>query len=305
MRALVRDTEGLSLQDVPEPSVHQEDDVRIEVVWAGLCRTDLYAAQGKIPVAHPRILGHEFSGRVVEAGPASGLSIGDPVACMPLIGCGQCPACAERRPERCLQTGLLGVARDGAFAEQICLPARALNKLSPDFDLQRAAYAEPVAAALGTLEAGLFPEQSGAVVGEGRIAELTYRIMTRAGFRPVRCPSVEGLRQLNHLDYVVECHAEAQLYEAAIDALNPGGTLVLKSRSAEAVVMPISKCVAKQIRLQGVAYGPFESALACLADPGFAIQDLFGASYPLHEYAAMFAAADRGEAHKLFFRLSD
>ncbi len=305
MRALVRDESGLGLRQVPAPLVQSGDDVRVQVVWAGLCRTDLYAAQGRIPVAHPRILGHEFGGRVLEADAVSGLSAGDLVACMPLIGCGFCQGCVQSRPERCLKSGLLGVARDGAFAEEICVPVRSLTKLKADFDLRRAAYAEPVAAAMAVLEAGLSSGGAGAIVGEGRIAELTHRVMHRAGYRPRRCSDIQELREVCNLDYVVECHSDAELFEAAIDALNPGGTLVLKSRPPAGVLVPVAKVVAKQIRLQGIAYGPFAEALACLADPDFRIEDLFGQSYLLHEYAAMFSAAAQGEPHKLFFRLSD
>ena len=64
---------------------------------AGLCRTDVYVAEGKIPTAEPLILGHEFSGVIRERGTqVKVLKEGDRVTVNPQLGCGQCPSLLGR-----------------------------------------------------------------------------------------------------------------------------------------------------------------------------------------------------------------
>lgn len=292
----------MRLDDVEAPRVRLDDDVIVEVQWAGLCRTDAYVASGKLAVTWPRVLGHEFSGRVLAAGDGAGYRVGDPVACMPVVGCGGCNTCLGARPDRCAEAQLLGVHQDGAFAEQVRVPARSLRPLPHDFDLQRAAYAEPLAAALAVLEVGLDPASRGVVLGEGRIAELTHRVMQAQGLKAEQCQSAAELRERGAFDFVVECCADAEMLAAAVHALRPAGTLVLKSRAPEPLPLPLGLCVSKQLRLQGAAYGSFDEAVRWLLEGRIEVQDLFGPAYALSDYQAMFEAGARGEPHKLFLR---
>lgn len=302
MRALRRHEAQVRLDEVPEPRCEAPGDVLVAVQWAGLCRTDSYVADGRLSVDCPRVLGHEFSGRVLQAGAETSLHVGDAVACMPIIGCGACGACEQGRPDRCPSGRFMGVDCDGAFAERIVVPARALRVLPASLGLQQAAYAEPLAAAMAVLDVGLSPDDSGVVVGAGRIAELTLRVMRAAGIKPEVCAGAEALRAMQGLDYVVECQADAPTLAAATEALRPGGTLVLKSRAAQSVPLAVAACVKKQLRIQGAAYAAFDKAIAWLVEGRVVVDDLFGASYALQDYAAMFDAGAQGEPHKLFLR---
>ena len=302
MRALRRHEAQVRLDEVPEPYCEAPGDVLIAVQWAGLCRTDSYVADGRLSVEYPRVLGHEFSGRVLQVGAETSLRVGDAVACMPVIGCGACGACAKARPDRCPSGRFMGVDCDGAFAERIVVPAHALRALPASLCLQHAAYAEPLAAAMAVLEAGLSAGGFGVVVGAGRIAELTVRVMRAAGFEPKACASASALGRMQGLDYIVECQADAPTLQAAVGALRPGGTLVLKSRAAHAVPLPVATCVKKQLRIQGAAYAAFDEAIAWLVEGRVVLDDLFGASFALQDHAAMFEAGAQGEPCKLFLR---
>jgi threonine 3-dehydrogenase len=129
MKALVKKNkkEGLWLENVPvpEPDIN---DVRIKVHKTAICGTDIHIynwnswAQKTIPV--PMIIGHEFVGEVESFGSnVKGFNAGDLVSGEGHIVCGKCRNCLAGRRHLCRDTMGVGVTRDGAFAEYICLPA--------------------------------------------------------------------------------------------------------------------------------------------------------------------------------------
>src|SRR5215475_14584474 len=75
----------------------------IRVEAAGLCGTDYRIWSGDRAVAYPRVMGHEFLGRVLAVGPGAGdLAVGDKVAVEPNYSCGRCPLCQEGNRNLCL-----------------------------------------------------------------------------------------------------------------------------------------------------------------------------------------------------------
>jgi L-iditol 2-dehydrogenase len=303
MRALVRRSGGVWLDEVPAPRIACDDDVLIEVILAGICRTDLYVARGTLPVAEPRILGHEFAGRVLEAGPAAGFAPGEPVAVIPIIACGACVGCAA--DQTCAEPGFLGVQADGAFAERIVLPARAVLRVPASMPARRAAYVEPVAAALAVLNAPLDRASRGLILGDNRIASLIGRILDLEGFSDVTAVPVSGAAGLEGVfDFVIETKATAPALEAMVALLRPGGLGVLKSRPAAAVPIDIARAVKKDVRLAAVSYGRFERAIELLCDSRLDVDDILGPTFALEDFERAFAAADAGDAAKLFLAIS-
>ena len=110
----------LRYTDVPEPSTRSDVLVRVQVV--GICGTDLKIFTGGIPVAYPRIMGHEMVGEVVD-GATAGIAHGQRVLIDPAIACGSCDMCRKGRSNLCLEGGLLGRDADGVFAEFAAAPA--------------------------------------------------------------------------------------------------------------------------------------------------------------------------------------
>ncbi len=307
MRALVRDRGGVSLRDVPPPGVRSPGEAVVEVALAGICRTDLSVAEGRIPAPEPLVLGHELAGTVVavsrDVRVRARVQVGQRVACMPVLPCGACATCRAGDRWHCPRAGMLGLTQDGGFAEQVVLPAANLLPLPDTLDWRRGAYLEPVAAALGVLEAGLSPRERGAILGEGRIAALTLRVLRAGGFAHVTQRSAEAPLAADEeasLDFVVESRADAAALDLATRLLRPGGTLVLKSRPAAPVPVDLSRCVRRRLRLVGVAYGDPAAALDLLTSGRLEVADLLGEVAPLDDHARLFAAAAAGEATKLF-----
>lgn len=123
--------EPLKIEDVPKPQP-APGEVLLAVKAAGLCGTDLHIAlEGTIPTAiTPIILGHEAAGVVAAVGPdVKAWREGDRACLMPHLPCGECYYCTHGEEALCPQTQILGVHRDGAFAEYVKIAANSLVAL--------------------------------------------------------------------------------------------------------------------------------------------------------------------------------
>lgn len=284
MKAIVKSAAGVRLAEVPTPAATGPNDVRVRLLAAGVCRTDLLAARGKIPVPTGTTLGHELCGDVDQVGRAvERVRLGDRVAVDPFFPCGDCPTCRGGDGRICPHARFLGVDSPGAFAEWIMLPERAVHPLPAALDPRVGAYAEPVAAALSLAQLDGPPAARGALVGKNRFSQLAYRVLTAIG-RPAPLVFDEAAafdHRPHAFDYVVECRPDAAVLAACIRLLRPGGTLVLKSRSVHPTAVVLGDLVRKGLRLQGLHYGDFTTAVRMLADSAVDVSDLLGRSLPL------------------------
>ena len=103
-------------------------DVVVEVAGCGLCHTDIGFAYDGVPTRHPLplVLGHEISGRVVDAGAHAAEWIGRSVIVPAVIPCGACEACKSGRPTICRKQFMPGNDGHGGFATHVVVPARGL-----------------------------------------------------------------------------------------------------------------------------------------------------------------------------------
>src|SRR2546429_214463 len=114
----------LKYHDVPDPLAGPKEVV-VRVKACGLNRLDLWFEEGGLPVPPqlPRIPGGEISGEILSLGAGvSDWKVGDRVAVQSNLFCGQCEYCLRGEESICLKGQLLGVQRDGGFAEQIAVP---------------------------------------------------------------------------------------------------------------------------------------------------------------------------------------
>jgi threonine dehydrogenase-like Zn-dependent dehydrogenase len=293
MRAIVRQRMRTSLESRALPP-RVEGWVRLRVLLAGICRTDVQAADGLFPIAESRILGHEMAGEVAEADAGSELRPGDRVTVAPLLPCGACAGCATA--SCCAEPRMLGVDVDGAFAEEVVVPSGSVLRVPHTLSLRRAAYIEPVAAALAVVRAPIRVEQRGVVLGTGRIADLTARVLRHLGFR---LGQAKAGGQASFFDYVVETAGTDASLDEALDHVAPGGCIVLKSRPPRAVALDVARAVRNDVTICAVSYGPWHDAIRLAGE--LPVDDLLGDVYPLERFdAAMALTRERPLGPKIF-----
>jgi len=131
MRAVVYEAPGqVSMADVPDPHLEAGTDAIVRVSSAGICGTDLHASSGHMPGVEPgTVLGHEFTGTVVEFGRSvQGLSLGDEIMSSDFTSCGRCWWCRQREHWHCEERQFFGTgtafgpALAGAQAEYVRVP---------------------------------------------------------------------------------------------------------------------------------------------------------------------------------------
>ena len=162
----------------PVPLVNE---ALVRVVQAGICNTDLELIRGYYP--YTGVLGHEFVG-VVEQAPTGFEHLeGQRVVGEINAACGNCNACDAGRETHCENRTVLGIlARNGAFAEYLTLPARNLHILPDSVPDEVAVFTEPLAAALQIQEQiTLHQKDRVLVVGDGKLGQLIARTLHRTG----------------------------------------------------------------------------------------------------------------------------
>jgi len=309
MKALVKEGGRVAVQSMPRPRATAPNMVVVRVTIAGLCRTDLYAAEGKIKTCNPLILGHEFAGIVDEVGEAvKGVQTGDRVTVNPMLACSICNYCTDERHHICQSTSFLGVDRAGCFADYIAVPESAIYKLPDTITDLAAAYAEPVAASLAVMKTGIKCGERGLIYGRNRFSQLMEKILAVYGISNVEIydPSSEiDVLEENAYDYVIETSLTTTSMQQLVRAIRPGGKIVLKSRQYEPVEFKMIDLLKKEPIMHVANYGPFDEAVDLLASGKVNIDDLVDGVYDLADFKRVLHSAKQQEALKPFFNLMD
>jgi threonine 3-dehydrogenase len=186
MHAIVKERRapGLTVATVPKPTPGPSD-VLIAVRHAGVCGTDLHIADWDDWAASrlrpPLVVGHEFAGEIVAVGDAvSGLKPGQLVTAEGHIVCGHCLQCRTGNAHVCRNTRIIGVDRDGAFAEYIAMPAT--NVLTLDgIPTEVGAVMDPMGNAFHTVLTAPVAGANVLIVGCGPIGCFAVGIARAAG----------------------------------------------------------------------------------------------------------------------------
>ena len=180
---------GAEITTVGVPKI-KENEVLVKVKMASICGTDVHVwnwgrwAQDRIKKL-PLILGHELAGIIVEVGEdVTNLVKGDMVSAETHIVDGTCYQCRTGHMHVCQNIQLLGVDRDGAFAQFVVLPERNAWKNDPQLDLEVASLQEP----LGNAVHAIFPED--------HIEDISDKSVAVLGCGPVGLMAVAVLKEL-------------------------------------------------------------------------------------------------------------
>jgi L-iditol 2-dehydrogenase len=297
-----------------------DDGALIRVRAVGICGTDLSIAQGKIPVAYPRVLGHEVVGELVDAG-LTGLAAGTTVLVDPGLSCGTCVQCREGRTNICTSAGLLGRDSDGGLRELLPMPASHVHAVPPAVDVQVAPMVQvlatcvhaqrlmPIApgetvAVLGLGVTGLLHVQLAAlrgatVVGITRSAEKRALAEALGAYVTVAADGDEVAAtagEVGDVDVVIECAGIVPTLATAVDLARVGGRILAYGtigRGAEGS-LPYYDLYYKELAIAGARSAlpeDFVDSLAMVGDGRVRLEPLVSHRFPLERAADAFEAA--------------
>ena len=342
MRALVKAAAGpgFALQDVPRPSI-RDDEVLIRVRRAGVCGTDVHIydwdawAQGR---CHPPFtVGHEFAGDVVQVGHlVTDVREGDRVTAEGHIVCGRCHLCRTGNAHVCPNTRIIGVDRDGCFADYIAMPATNVWQLDDAISYEIGGIHDPMGNAFHTaLTNTEVPGSTVLVTGCGPIGIFAVGICRAAGASRIIASDVNPTRlalarAMGAHDAVTPQEAEAAVRAAtgtlgvdvvlemsgvpsaihqAFALVRDGGRVQLLGIPAKPMELDLAtEIIFKGITIYGVVgrrmYETWIQMTQFLRSGQFDPTPVITHRFPLERYDDAIAAIKGGSAGKVVFEIS-
>jgi len=300
----------LRLENIEEPRP-VKGKVKIKVEWCGICGSDLHEytagpifipAQDPHPLTGekaPIVMGHEFSGQVVEVGEGvTRFKAGDRVVVEPIYACGHCEACKQGRYNLCDEMGFLGLAGGGGgFSEYVTAWENMVHPIPDSISYEQGALVEPSAVALHAVrQSKLKVGDTAAVFGAGPIGLLVIEALKASGASEIYVVELSEERKAKaeelgaividptKFDVVGEIHQRTNggvnvayevtgvppVLQQAINSTRIGGELMIVSIfEKEAPIMPNS-IVMKERTVNGIiGYRDVFPAVISLMDKGF------------------------------------
>ena len=289
MRAVVtREPGQMEVVERPVPELTSTDEVLVRPEAVGLCGSDIHMFRGDLGAQapgdglYPRVQGHELS-CVVEGlgGPAQdGLTVGDRVAVLPVIACGECYPCRTGRPNVCAHLMVLGVHVDGGLAERMVLPRSQVfsaRGLAPEVT----AFIEPVAVAVHAVRRARIAAGEHAVVfGAGPIGQAVCLAAKAAGAVVAVVEPLANRRELGPAadadlvvdpatssvrdvlrewsgttapEVVVDTTAAPAVLGQALDVVTQGGRVVLVGLTDQEATFPYGLPAHKELDILGTS----------------------------------------------------
>ena len=305
MNALIFDGQLKLARDYLVPRVPQ-GEVRVRVLRAGICNTDLEIIKGYM--GYRGVLGHEFVG-VVEDGEMHGARVAGEINAY----CGACPTCLRGDVTHCPSRTTLGILnRDGALAEYLTLPTRNSHRVPDVVTDAQAVFTEPLAAACEiTDRIHIRPTDRVCVIGDGKLGLLCAQVLRLTGCELLTIGHHDGklaiLRKRGiatttdadavrgQFDVVVDCAGNAGGFDLARKLTRPRGTLVLKSTFHGGQESSFAPIVIDEISIIGSRCGPFVPALRLLEQKLIDVDALTDSEFPIARGVEAFErAAMRG-----------
>jgi L-iditol 2-dehydrogenase len=320
--------------DIPNPNA---DEVLIEIKAAGICGTDIHILHDQFPYWPPVILGHEFSGQIVEAGAhVTGYKVGDRVVGEPhTLACGKCELCRTGYQQLCSSKRSIGWGIHGAFARYLVLPEKLLHHIPDSLTYDEAAVVEPAANVVQDVieRGGVAANDFVVVSGPGPIGLLSVMAARAAGAGEIALVGVKA--DVNHrlaigkelgADHIIVADSENSVEKVAALTGGRGADLVVEASGApaaiaatvamvrrlgrivvigmtggEQVTFPWNAAIWKMCTIVfnlSTGYTSWEKAIGLVASKKIDVGRLITHRVPITDWQEAFTAADEGKALK-------
>lgn len=339
MKALVKakPERGIWMQDIPKPKLGH-NDVMIKIQQTAICGTDIHIynwdewAQKHIKT--PMTIGHEFVGEVVEVGNEvkDYFNIGDRVSGEGHIACLHCRNCRAGRSHLCRKNVSVGVTRDGAFAEYLCIPATNAYPIPDEIPNDIASIMDPFGnAAHTTLSFDLVGEDV-LITGAGPVGIMAAAIAKHVGARHVVITDVNEYRldlaekigvtravnptktSLNDVmselkmhegfDVGLEMSGNATAFNDMIDHMNHAGKIALLGFLPHETNIDWSQIIMKGLIIKGIygreMYDTWYKMITMLQS-GLAIKPVITHQFAIDDFQQGFDIMASGNAGKVIF----
>ncbi len=336
MKALrkLEEKPGFVLVDLPEPSPNLRE-VKIRVLRTGICGTDLHIKNWdewasktiKVPITP----GHEFSGTIVEIGAeVTSVKVGDFVSGEGHIVCNLCRNCRAGRRHLCMNTVGVGVNRDGAFAEFICIPESNVWKHEPGIDPDLAAIFDPLGNAVHVALSFPLVGEDVLITGAGPIGIMSAQVARFAGARYIVITDIseerlalartmgvdvavnvlsENLRDVMHdlgmtegFDIAFEMSGSPAALPQILDNVGHGARIALLGLPSKPIEIDWAKVITNMVTIKGI-YGRemFETwyAMTAMIKKGLDISPVITHKMPYTQWEEAFNIAGMSNAGKI------
>jgi len=340
MQALVKTTAapGLTRTDWPDPTPGPRDAI-VKVRATSLCGTDAHIYRwdewAHRRVQPPRIIGHELCGDVVEVGrEVTCVKVGDYVAAESHITCGQCFQCRTGQAHVCKNYKILGIDRDGSYAQYVALPENVLWRTAPEIPPEFACVQEPLGNAVdaalaeditghtvlitGCGPTGLFAAAVARVAGAATIIAsdisdyrlglakqlgVDHTVNVKTDEPEVFAGAIRDVTAGEGVDAALEMSGDPAALHQAFRAVKNGGRVTLFGIPTGSVCFDLpNEIIFKGIRVYGVTgrrlFGTWYR-LAGLFKAGLNVRPVITHSFPMAEFAKAFELIQSGQCGKV------
>lgn len=314
----------LELRTVDTLPFPKGDEVKIKLIYAGICGSDLGVYKGKLAHAtYPLRPGHELLGTVIEAGEQAKFALGTRVVILPNTFCGNCDFCNIGRTNICLEKKSMGVNQDGGFSEEFIISSKFVFPIPDQLSDKRAVLIEPFAVVVHALKNVKISKGTRvAIVGSGNegmlAAALAHHLGAQVTAIDINPNKLELVKALGDIRGVYPQEVEGETFEVVIEAAGTkasveqafqlagrGGSVVLIGLTAEAA-LPVTQIVRNEVTIYGtIIYNfpeDYQKTVDYLCNPDFNIEPIISRVLPLSEYQEAYDTALSGDYGKVIFK---
>ena len=338
MKALVKTAKGpgcMEILDIEEPRTGP-GQVKVKVVRAGICGTDVHIASGEFfHYLPPLALGHEFAGTVAEVGEGvEGIAVGERVTAEPTKStCGACPHCRSGAYNRCDQRDIAGVVSHGAFTDYVVTRAASIHKLPASVSFTAAALTEPLAVCVHgvTEQCSIREGDTVLVCGPGPIGLACLQVARAFGARVVVAGALRDIHRLAlaerlgaertvtaegealrstvteltkgwGVDMAIEAAGAPSAFRTCLESVRKGGQILQIGIPGRPVEVNMDQVAWKEVRIAGT-FGQkdtaWRTAIHLMAERRVDMEALVSDILPLHDWESGFRLAEGGGGVKV------